>query len=344
MSRSRACPRPRSGVGPTPLFESGVVVVGHVEVAHQNPFEGLAQDLVHHHPAPAPAQEEPLLGSAEKPAPGPDRGSRRSRFSRSPANPFHRRGPPGCNGCAPAPRPLPVRPAGQPRIEYGAGSDGPPGRWPQRSVSTDGTFADTIGWSLQASRRVTIKPTRLAPKRCRPTARPFRGSWGSRRFRHKGQVRAMNTTDTLRDFRRDYRNVYDLPGPLGPSPGESGMAFGARLRGVDHPPGGFHPRPGEAVRTLLSRLLFFRRRLLALGSRFMPRHPDPRPAAGQSGGSRCLSSAIISSRVSRAWFRSTSVSIVLLCHNRRPHASAFQREGSFRSIHLIKSGYTASVH
>ena len=87
----------------------------------------------------------------------------------------------------------------------------------------------------------------------------------------------------LRDFRRDYRNVYDLPGPLGPSPGESGMAFGTRLRGVDHPPDGFHPRPGEAVLTLLSRLLFFRRRLLALGSRFMPRHPDPRPAAGQSG-------------------------------------------------------------
>ena len=151
MSLSRACPRPRSGVGPTPLFESGVVVVGRVEVAHQNPFEGLAQDLVHHLPAPAPAQEEPLRGSAEKPAPGPDRGSRRSRFSRSPANPFHRRGPPGCNGCAPAPRPLPVRPAGQPRIQYGAGSDGQPGRWPQRSVSTDGTFADTIGWSLQAA-------------------------------------------------------------------------------------------------------------------------------------------------------------------------------------------------
>ena len=87
----------------------------------------------------------------------------------------------------------------------------------------------------------------------------------------------------LRDFRRDYRNVYDLPGPLGPSPGESGMAFGARLRGADHPPGGFHPRPGEAVLTLLSRLLFFRRRLLAPGGRLMARHPGSRPAAGQPG-------------------------------------------------------------
>ena len=54
-------------VGPASLFESRVVVVGHVEVAHQNPFEELAQDLVHHLPAPAPAQEEPLRGRAESP-------------------------------------------------------------------------------------------------------------------------------------------------------------------------------------------------------------------------------------------------------------------------------------
>ena len=49
----------------------------------------------------------------------------------------------------------------------------------------------------------------------------------------------------LRDFRWDYRNVYDFPGPLHPTPAQGGMAFGARLRGVDHPPGGFHPRPAK---------------------------------------------------------------------------------------------------
>ena len=67
--------------------------------------------------------------------------------------------------------------------------------------------------------------------------------------------------------------------------------------------------------------------------------PSPPPDSRASRlSTRCLSSAIISSRASRlAWFRSTSVSIVLLCHNRAPHTSVFQRKGSFRSIHLIKS-------
>ena len=41
-------------------------------------------------------------------------------------------------------------------------------------------------------------------------------------------------------------------------------------------PMGFHPRPAEAVLTLLSRLL-------APGGRFMPRHPGSRSAAGQPG-------------------------------------------------------------
>ena len=227
------------------------------------PFEGLAQDLVHHHPAPAPAQEEPLLGSAEKPAPGPDRGSRRSRFSRSPANPFHRRGPPGCNGCAPAPRPLPVRPAGQPRIEYGAGSDGPPGRWPQRSVSTDGTFMEHSQIPLDGPyRQPPLFPQghdqahQIGSEALPTHGQTFQRVLGQPPF--PAQRTGPGYEYVLRDFRRDYRNVYDLPGPLGPSPGESGMAFGTRLRGVDHPPGGFHPRPGEAVLTLLSRLLFFR--------------------------------------------------------------------------------------
>ena len=104
----QSLPRARYRVGPASLLQAAVVVVGGVEVTHQNPAGGLAQDLVHHLPAPAPAQEEPLRRRAEKPAPGPDRGSRRSRFSHSPANPFHRRGPPGWNGYAPATRSLPA--------------------------------------------------------------------------------------------------------------------------------------------------------------------------------------------------------------------------------------------
>ena len=131
------------------------------------------------------------------------------------------------------------------------------------------------------------------------------------------------------------------------------MAFGARLRGVDHPPGGFHPRPGEAVGTLLSRLLLLLRRLLAPGGRFMPRHPGPSPPP-DSRGSRLSTrwrssaiapccpvmtpccSAITAIRVSRL-ARSSPVSIVPLCHNSAPVASAFQPGGGLRQIRLTKS-------
>ena len=47
---------------PTPLLQAGVVVVGHVEVAHQNPAEGLAQGLVHHLSAPAASTFQPVGG------------------------------------------------------------------------------------------------------------------------------------------------------------------------------------------------------------------------------------------------------------------------------------------
>ena len=144
----------------------------------------------------------------------------------------------------------------------------------------------------------------------------------------------------LRDFRRDYRNVYDFPGPLDPTPAQGSMAFGARLRGVDHPPGGFHPRPGEAVLTLLSRLLLLLRRLLAPGGRFMPRHPGPSPPP-DSRASRLSTrwrssemtpccSAMIASRVPRlACFRSNSGPIVLLCHNCAPTAGGFIMTAAF---------------
>ena len=67
--------------------------------------------------------------------------------------------------------------------------------------------------------------------------------------------------------------------------------------------------------------------------------PGPPPDSRTSRLSTCWRSpammpcccAITSSRVSRlAWSRSTSVSIVLLCHNRALDASVFQIEGGFR--------------
>ncbi len=53
--------------------------------------------------------------------------------------------------------------------------------------------------------------------------------------------------------------------------------------------------------------------------------PPPPDSRASRLSTRWRSSAIISSSVSRlAWFKSTSVSIVLLCHNRAPDASVFR--------------------
>ena len=56
-------------MGPASLFQTGVVIVGSIEIADQHPVEGLAQHLVHHLFVPPPADEVPLGGGAE----GPDR-------------------------------------------------------------------------------------------------------------------------------------------------------------------------------------------------------------------------------------------------------------------------------
>ena len=134
--------------------------------------------------------------------------------------------------------------------------------------------------SRASSRRVTIRldracpvlDTGLTPRRWRPTARPFRGSWGSRRFRHSGQVRAMNTCSVTSTETTGMSMT--VLGPLHPTPAQGGMAFGAGLRSVDHPPRGFHPRPGKALLTLPAGLLCFPRPLLAPGSRSAAGQPD----------------------------------------------------------------------
>ena len=124
------------------------------------------------------------------------------------------------------------------------------------------------------------------------------------------------------------------------------MAFGVKFRSVGHLRGGFHPRPGEAVLTLLSRLLLLLRRLLAPSGRFVPRLlvPGPPPDSRasrlstrwRSSEMTLCCSAMIASRVSRL-ARSSPVPIVLLCHNCAPVASAFQPGAGLRQIRLTKS-------
>ena len=143
--------------------------------------------------------------------------------------------------------------------------------------------------SRASSRRVTIRldracpvlDTGLTPNRCRPTARPFRGSWGSRRFRHSGQIRAMKTCSVT-------------------SAGHTGSSMTSRVRCTQPPlrvvwhsgqdSGAWTTRPAGSIRgrakpwgRFFARLLLLLRRLLAPGGRFMPRHPGSRSAAGQPG-------------------------------------------------------------
>ena len=178
-----------------------------------------------------------------------------------------------------------------------------------RSVSTEGTSQIPLDGpygkpASSSGRRITIRLTRLAPRRCRPPQPdPSEEVPGPRRFRHNGR---SGHQYVLRDFRSgDYRNVYDLPGPLRPTPGESGMVIRrARLRGVDHPPGGSHPRPGEAVLTLLSASFFsspagFLRLAAGLWPGILAPGPPPPDRRASRLSTRCLSSAIISSSVSR---------------------------------------------
>ena len=152
--------------------------------------------------------------------------------------------------------------------------------------------------------------------------------------------------DVFCNFGRTHRKFDDLPGPLHPTPAQGGMAFGAKFRSVGHLRGGIHPQPDKTLLTLPAGILFFRRRLLALGGRFMPRHPGPSPPP-DSRASRLSTrwrssemtpccSAMIASRVSRL-ARSSPVSIVPRCHNSAPAASMFQRGGGLRQIPLTKS-------
>ena len=110
--------------------------------------------------------------------------------------------------------------------------------------------------------------------------RPFRGSWGSHRFRHRGQVRAMKTCSVT-------------------SAGVAGSSMTSRVR-CTHPPvravwhsgqnsgawvtcavGSSIRRRAKPWVRFPARLLFFPRRLLAPGGRLMARHPSSRSAAGQ---------------------------------------------------------------
>ena len=73
--------------------------------------------------------------------------------------------------------------------------------------------------------------------------------------------------------------------------------------------------------------------------------PPPPDRRASRLSTRCLSSAIISSSVSRlAWSKSNSASIVLLCHNRAPDASAFPPSKKIQHIRLIKSEQLQLLH
>jgi len=117
---------------------------------------------------------------------------------------------------------------------------------------------------------------------------------------------------------------------------------------VDHPPRGFHPRPGKAVGTLFARLLFLFRRLLAPGGRRVARHPGLQATAGQPGFQALyplphLGNGVLlfrdnrqqgfPARLLQVQFRSHCSFVPQLRSNRQ----CFHRDSGLRQIHLINS-------
>ena len=190
-----------------------------------------------------------------------------------------------------------------------------------------------------SSRRVMIRLTGLTPSRCRPAATPCSGSWGSRRFRHNGHVRAMKTCSVT-------------------STGAAGISMTSRVR-CTHPPvrvvwhsgqdsGAWTTRLVGSVRVRAKPWGRVLRGFFSCSAGFL--RPGI-PASGPPPDSRasrpsarfpiwamvsCCSamtprcSAITASRVSRlTCFRSNSGPIVLLCHNCAPTAGVFIRTAAF---------------
>ena len=228
-------------VGPAPLLQSRVVVVGGVEVACQNPAKLLAQRLVHHLSAPAPAQEVPLRRCAEGPNVAVD-----SILPPASLVSVHYR------AATDALQRFSDSRSAMPGNLMDGPDDGPNAQF--QLVERSQIPLNCPYGQPPSSRRVTIRLTRLTPRRCRPTANPRRGAWGSRRFRHSGHSRAMKTCSVT------------SAGATGISmtsrvrcthpPGQGGVAFRAGLRSVLHPAGGFRPPPGKAVGTPFSGALF----------------------------------------------------------------------------------------
>ena len=156
------------------------MVVCNVEVAHQNPAKGLSQRLVHHFTAPARRRKRRSVGVLK--------------VQTQPLTPFSRQ--PVSSACT----------TGLRRIRSKTLLTAGPACWAAWWMVR--TMAPTLSfnwWAVRryhwivltgnrpSSRRVMIRLTGLTPSRCRPTATPCSGSWGSRRFRHNGHVRAMKT-------------------------------------------------------------------------------------------------------------------------------------------------------
>ena len=259
-------------VGPTPLLQSRVVVVGSVEVAHQNPAKLFSQRLVHHLPAPAPAQKAPLRGRAERPDAAVD-----------PVLP----------------------PAGLIGVDHRAGTDALQ-RLAHFQPALPGNLVDGPDDGPDAQLQLM---ERLMERSQMPFDGPYRQPslfpQGDNQAHqvdsqplaaHGGPVQgflwqpsppAQRTHPghecVLGHFHRDQRKFDDLTGPLHPTPGQGGMAFGAGFQSMNHSPCGFHSGPGKTLGPPFPGRPFLRRRLPPLGGWLMPRHPGPRPTPRQPG-------------------------------------------------------------
>ena len=252
-------------MGPAPLLQARVVVIGGVEITDQHPAEGGVQHFIHHPFIPTPTQEVSFPGGAESPniAVGSV-----------------------------------LAPAGFVGLHHRTGADlfqyrshrrlGLPGH--SLNGLDDGSHAqiqlvDRLEIPLNGPQgQASLFPQgnhqahQVDPQALLARNHPRRASLGSRRRSHAGQMRA--TQDMLGHFYRNRRQLNDFSSSMYPAAVQVGPAVGTEFHGMLHPPGRSHAFTGEAVAPGLSGLLFLR--WLLAGGGLIARHPR-RPTVIQPG-------------------------------------------------------------
>ena len=219
-------------VYPAPLLQARVMVVSGIEVADQDPAEGIAQRLVDYFLVPTPAQEVPVGGGAEGPDVAVD---------------------------------SVLAPAGFIGVHHWAAPDSVPDLR-QRRLSLLGHLVNRPDDGAQAQgQTVHGLQVPLDGAQGQPSLFPQGGNPAEQVDSqpllpqdHPAQVRLGSPAtltyrtgpgyeDVLGDLGRNRGEVNDFTGPLYPAPGQAGAALGTGFQDMLHPVGGRHALAGKTV-------------------------------------------------------------------------------------------------